>query len=714
MSVLERLHPSVQYHVASSLGWKALRPVQELAAAAILDGDNCVVLAPTAGGKTEAAILPLLSLALSEGRPPVSILYVCPIRALLNNQEARLEALLGLVGRTVFKWHGDVADRPRKRMQRDPPDLLMTTPESLEVMLMSARVAKDALFGHVAAVVVDEVHAFAGDDRGAHLMAVLERVTVFCGRDLQRIGLSATVGDPEAILRWLQGSSRRPARIVNAAAGAPTGPAAADVALDYVANLENAARVIHGLHAGRKRLVFADSRAVVEELGTLLEGAGENVAIVHSSLGAADRQEAERRFAEWREGVIIATSALELGIDIGDLHHVLQIGAPSTVSAFLQRMGRTGRRPGTRPNCTFLGLERGRAFSLLQAAGLLRLWSQGFIEPLEPERRAYPVLAHQLLALAVQEAGVAISDWWAWIGGAACFSEISREDREAILRHMLEQRILATDGARLTLGEEGERRYGAKHFLELYAVFSAPAQLKVLAGNREIGSIDARIAHAREDRPLVVRLAGGTWRVTRVDWDQGCCHAEPTDEPGRAAWLGEGAMLSPWLARAMGSVLRDDANDRWWTPRAQRRIGELREERGHVRDGADDLHAGADGALEWWTFAGGRANALLAGALEERLGERFTAADLRIVIADEAARAPAAVRGAIRELAGELDAPTAERLAAGRARGRLSKFQACLPAELESRFLAARLFDGMTAREVARSFGSPSVAGRDS
>src|SRR5436189_687935 len=175
MAGIERLHPHLQHAIVHDLGWRSLRQVQELTIEAILDGSNSVVLAPTAGGKTEAAIFPLLSRVLTENLKPVSVLYVCPIRALLNNQEERLQSYARMVGLEVFKWHGDVSDSRKQRFRWTPAHVLMTTPESLEVMLISARTDARTLFQNLSAMVIDEVHAFAGDDRGAHLAALLER-----------------------------------------------------------------------------------------------------------------------------------------------------------------------------------------------------------------------------------------------------------------------------------------------------------------------------------------------------------------------------------------------------------------------------------------------------------------------------------------------------------------------------------------------------------
>ena len=171
--------------------------MQEKAIDAVLDGKNCVVLAPTAGGKTEAAFFPVLSAMDAGDWRPVSVIYLSPIRALINNQEDRVGRYAGVIGRRVFKWHGDVSQSARKHFLGSPTDILLTTPESLEAMLISPRVPARALFSGLSVVIIDEIHAFAGDDRGSHLSALLERLTRFCGKDVQRIGLSATVGNPE-------------------------------------------------------------------------------------------------------------------------------------------------------------------------------------------------------------------------------------------------------------------------------------------------------------------------------------------------------------------------------------------------------------------------------------------------------------------------------------------------------------------------------------
>ncbi len=214
-SAFSRFDPLLQEKIVANLGWTSLRPVQDMAAHEILDGRNCVVLAPTAGGKTEAAMFPVLSGCLRNQEPGLRALYICPTRALLNNQEDRLGRYADMVGLGAFKWHGDVTTARRQAFIREPCELVLTTPESLEVMLDSGKVPTAALFRYLRYVVVDEIHALAASDRGAHLLCTLERIRRYASADFQRIGLSATVGNPEEVLRWLQGSSLNPAVLVD-------------------------------------------------------------------------------------------------------------------------------------------------------------------------------------------------------------------------------------------------------------------------------------------------------------------------------------------------------------------------------------------------------------------------------------------------------------------------------------------------------------------
>jgi ATP-dependent Lhr-like helicase len=684
---IDRLSPAVRYQIANGLGWSGLRPVQALSTDAILDGANCVVLAPTAGGKTEAAFLPLLSKMDAEDWRGVSVLYVAPIRALLNNQEARLSTLTRLIGRRAGKWHGDVKATARRRMIDEPPDVLAITPESLEAMLLSTRTPARRFLAHVRAVVIDEVHAFAGDDRGAHLVALLERVTRIAENDIQRIGLSATVGDPEVIVEWLSGSSLRPQRVVDP--GGPRKPP--ELALDFVGTLDNAALLIDRLYPGTRRLVFVDSRRRVEELGYLLSQRGVDVYLSHSSLALSQRTAAEKAFEEGTNCVIVATSALELGIDVGDLDHVIQIDAPSSVSSFLQRMGRTGRRAGSKANCTFLATDDD---ALLRAAAIIDLFRMGYIEPAAPSAWAPHVLAHQAIALAMQEQGSATHAWWTWLEGCAAFRKITAPERESIVRHMVDNDILVEADARLALGARGEKLYGAKNFLELYAVFSTPRALRVMHGQSEVGVIDASFLQAKEQNFPSFVLAGRPWRIVSVDWKSGTCSVEPAEVGGYPRWFGLPVSLERSLCQAMRRVLTGRDVDPSWSKRAVTQLELQRESHAFLEDSSLPLKEDPDGRCRWWTFGGGAGNRVLAGLLELALGERVSPGNTFITFSSGAAESALGIKQAIDALAARtITWDDVARLVDSNQRSRVSKFQPCLPLNIEHGLIARETMD---------------------
>ncbi|MFD5590727.1 DEAD/DEAH box helicase [Streptomyces griseorubiginosus] len=621
---IDLLDPVLGHHIVNTLGWHSLRPLQEEAVAPLLDGEDAVLVAPTAGGKTEAAVFPLLSRMTRRGWKGTSVLYVCPLKALLNNLEPRLEAYAGWLGRTVGLWHGDITTSRRRKLLVERPDILLTTPESLESMLVSTHVDHRAFFSGLHSVVVDEVHAFAGDDRGWHLLAVLERLSRVADRPLQRIGLSATIGNPVELLGWLQGSGkgRRPSRVVapgvkpqpalpgsqgKAALPPPTG----DIELDYVGSVANAAIVISALHRGEKRLVFCESRRTVEELGEQLRLRGVTTFLSHASLSVDERRRAETAFAEARDCVIVSTSTLELGIDVGDLDRVIQLDAPRTVASFLQRLGRTGRRPGSARNCLFLALDDD---GLLSAAALLLQWSRGWVEPVTAPPEPRHLVAQQLLALCLQEHQVGDNLWQEWWGGIGAFGP----GATPVVRHLVEQGYLNQDGGLLFIGPEAEHRYGHRHFMNLTAVFTAPPEFTVMNGRTEIGRTDPDLLTEEVQGPRKLLLAGRSWLVTHIDWSRRRCFVTPTDEGGRARWSGFGAqrVLSFALARATRDVLLGEDPPVRLTQRARTRLTDAREALlDTVHPGGTVITRCPDGDVRWWTWAGHRANATLSASL---------------------------------------------------------------------------------------------------
>ncbi|MFE2759025.1 DEAD/DEAH box helicase [Streptomyces halstedii] len=703
--VLDRLDPVVLHHIVNTLGWLDLRPLQRMAITPLMDGEDAVLLAPTAGGKTEAACFPLLSAMSEQKWTGTSVLYLCPLKALLNNLVGRVDAYAQWLGRRAALWHGDTKESQRQRIRTEAPDILLTTPESLEAMLIGVKTDHARLLGSVRAVVVDEVHAFAGDDRGRHLLAVLERLVRVTGRPIQRIGLSATVGNPEQLLHWLQGAGagNRTGRVVAPgvqlpAAGSsgqgepvtadPSRRPAGEVELDYVGSLDNAAKLIAALHRGEKRLVFCDSRRQVEELGAALRAREVTVFLSHASLSVDERTRSEQAFAEARDCVIVSTSTLELGIDVGDLDRVIQIDSPTSVASFLQRIGRTGRRAGTVRNCLFLAT---REDALLQAAGLLLLWSRGWVEPVNPPPEPRHLVAQQLLAATLQQHRLGDQLWDQQWNGLAPF------DRSAapILRHLTDEGFLDSDGGLLFVGPEAERRFGRRHFIELTASFTAPPQFTVLSGRTEIGRTDPNVLTEERPGPRRLLLSGRSWQVTYIDWVRKRVFVEPADGGGVAKWMGGGiAGLSYALTRAMREVLLGADPPVALTRRAEACLAEQRE-----TDAPDTVHP--DGTVitrvgndvRWWTWAGYRANATLAASIPSvsdplqrpadcwlRLRENVTSAEWRTV----------------REHVGEnLVLPDVDPRAV-----RGLKFSAALPEGLAVSTLAARLADFEGARAV--------------
>lgn len=684
MDAFDRLHPGLQYHLANTLRWNSLRPTQAEAVEPILSGSDILVLAPTAGGKTEAAMFPVLSRMATEDWHGVSVLYICPLRALLNNLQPRIDGYCSWLGRSAAVWHGDANQSQRQKILAARPDVLLTTPESLESMLVSTKVDPRILFDGLRAVIVDEIHAFAGDDRGWHLLAVLERLARIAGRPLQRIGLSATVGNPDHLLAWLQGSFHdRGKTVVAPTVGTPAAP---DIVVDYVGSIANAATVIAALHTGEKRLVFVDSRRQAEELGAELRVAGIETYLSHSSLSAQERRRSEAAFAEARDTVIVATSTLELGIDVGDLDRVIQIGSTRTVASFLQRLGRTGRRAGTTRNCLFLCVDDE---SVLLAAGMLKRWSHGWVEPITPPPHPRHIAAQQLMALCLQQHRISVVEWSDWWGDLPVF-----EDVPEIIEFLISQGYFEPDGPFLQIGPEAERRFGRRYFSDLTAVFTAPPEFIVLAGRVEVGTIGRELLTEEVEGPRVLLLGGRSWKVTHIDWERRRCFVEVADGGGKAKWSGSSGGLSYDITRGLRDVLLGATPDGvTFTARATTVLAELRATYTEtVMAGGLVVRMPDDSPGRWWTWAGTAANRTLQASLPSVIDrrQRIDEKSVRLLPGVTVQEFSAAIASA------EWSDPAVDAKAL-----RALKFSSALPTELATGTLAARLGDVQRAEAVA-------------
>lgn len=606
MSEFEKLHPALQYHVVNSLGWNSLRPTQLQAIDPILSGVHCLLLAPTAGGKTEAAIIPVLSRMMTHAWPGVSVIYVCPIKALLNNLEQRLSYYAGLVGRRVAVWHGDVSQSQKGHALKDAPDVLLTTPESLEGMLVSTRIDRKAWFGNLRVVIADELHAFAADDRGWHMRAVLHRLQQYVPQEMQRIGLSATVSNPEELLNWFAPTGLK--KVVGSASVSTD----ADVTIDFVGSLLNAGTVIARLHRGSKRLVFCDSRSSAEQLTSMLRGQDVRTFLSHASLSHSERKMAETAFAEEKDCVIVATSTLELGIDVGDLDHVIQIDAPATVSSFLQRMGRTGRRSGARRSCLFLCTNDD---SLMLAMGICRLWSEAWVEAAYPPPEPWAIMAQQAMAATLERAQWPRQELISLLCGA--FPESNRQGISDVIGHMVDTGYLMDTDGMLQIGPMTEKQFGRAHYKDLLASFSGAQLLLGRFGSVEVGYIDpTMLTGERQDR--LILLAGKSWRITDVDWKRKTVWLEPAKEGGKARWTGSGRTLSREIAQGIFRALREGTGEHAViSKRAHLEIDQVIEDLPDTGNSISMAITRNDaGGARLWTFGGTRANRSIAKQIQ--------------------------------------------------------------------------------------------------
>ena len=484
--------------------WTELTAVQQAAIPAILGQQSTLVLGPTAGGKTEAAMLPLLDRWQLEGwkadRP--SILCLSPLKALLDDQLHRWRRATALVGASAFTWHGDVSYDERRAFRAAPADVLLTTPESLELLLSNGD-DRGRLAG-VRAVVIDEAHVFVGGPRGAQVASLLERLESTAHHDIQRIALSATVSDRNAVVAWLRGRSLREAGAVDG--GRPT--IGEVVTIRSYETSDEAAETIVRERQGRRCLVFADSRRRVEDLAVRL-----GVAAHHSSVSGDRRASALDDLRNGVSDLLVATSSLEMGIDVGDLGLVVHDGPPPGPSSYLQRLGRAGRRTGHRAITFLVGSPDDL---LLVLANLLRA-RRGELDPVNPRRGARLVLGQQAVLFARQQSISNRAELYETLRFSPVFSEL-RADIDATIKHLVECGYLASRGDALALGTEGQRRYGAG-VRDLLATFQGSSSVAVVdEDGHEVGDVDWSLVEA-EDAPARragLVLGGTRWTIVAV------------------------------------------------------------------------------------------------------------------------------------------------------------------------------------------------------
>lgn len=544
-SVFSSLHESLRQVLSQRLGWSELREVQERACVAISGGSDTLVIAPTAGGKSEAALIPVMDAVLKNGLPGVACLYIAPLKALINDQEERFSLFCLPASLSVMKWHGDVPKGGRS-WKGEPPHFLMITPESLEVLLQEHELSQD--LRQVRFVIVDELHAFVETDRGVHLRVLLDRLDELAGRKIQRIGLSATAGNPQEILSWLS-DGRQGQKLVEVA------PAPKEKHFSFIIEPDedrwtsSLVRVV----AGRKALVFVNSRSGAEHLMKALSGRVRNLHIHHSSLSPEMRRKAEDAFLSEDGACIICTSTLELGIDIGDLDVVVQVGPPDTVSSFLQRMGRSGRRG--RPAFVVFVLET--PCQLLCSCAIIECAIDRRVEDLYPPERPFNVLLQQLF-LSLQSGRMGRGTLMKTLLARPAFSGIQKAELERLIRHLIDEGYIATDGEMLMPGTEAERVLGRSNWKDLYSVIPGGGEYRAMTPDGEaVGKLDARFVNSHSDGD--VTLGGQTWSMVKCDEGHNIVVVVPSGAGGaRTFWRGSGdAGFSGLICERAGAIRKE-------------------------------------------------------------------------------------------------------------------------------------------------------------
>ncbi len=610
MAVFDLYAPFVQDYIYRR-NWQNLRAIQVAAAEAIFHTEENVLLtASTASGKTEAAFFPILSLLHRNPPSSVGCIYIGPLKALINDQFSRLTELCEEGNIPVWHWHGDVAQSHKAKLMKHPSGILQITPESLEAMLLHKHAAIPRLFGDLRFVVIDEVHSLLRGDRGGQTLCLIQRLSRLAGVNPRRIGLSATVGDPEGTGAFLAlgtgrqtlipkiqapGSSWRLSmehffvKDVQAAEGkdipealevleekTDTAPQNADPGLGY----------IYEHTRGKKCLLFVNSREECETVTTTLRQycemnhEADRFLIHHGNLSASYRETAEAMMKDDSQYLTTVTTAtLELGIDIGRLERAFQIDAPWTVSSFLQRMGRTGRRDAPAEMWFVIREDEPEVramlpstipWKLLQGIALVQLYlEERWCEPPRLNRLPYSLLYHQTmstLASCGELSPAALADR---VLTLPYFHRVSQQDYKVLLRHLLAaDHIQQTEQGGLIVGLAGERVVNSFKF---YGVFVESEEYTVRCESQELGTVVQPPPVGEK-----VAIAGHVWEVLDVDHKRHLVYCRQVK--GRIpAYFGEcPGDLHTRVLRRMRQVLQEDTRYPYLMKNAVARLGQAR------------------------------------------------------------------------------------------------------------------------------------------
>ncbi len=585
-----RLAPFIQEYIYTH-GWTELRPVQVEACKVIFDTDAHLLLAAgTASGKTEAAFLPVLTLLHEKPVNTIGVLYIGPIKALINDQFERLDNLLKEADIPVQHWHGDVSQSRKQILLKDPKGVLQITPESLESLLINKNTELSRLFKDLQFVIIDEIHAFMGSDRGYQILCQLARLAKFSEKPPRRIGLSATLGDYSSAAQWLQAGTDRQV-ITSDIQG---GQRKLHLAVEHfhVPNqpIENNNSVVSPYYRyifnhtkSRNCLIFANNRAETESVIATLrqiaftEGLPDIYHVHHGSISAKLRETAEAAMRDRNSAAVTAaTVTLELGIDIGQLERVIQLEAPISVSSFLQRLGRSGRRgepAEMRLVCAEAELSGEESlpeqipWQLLQAIAIIQLYlEERWIEPIHPVQYPLSLLYHQTMSILAAMGELSPAALAAQVLTLPPFSAISKDDFRQLLRYLIEiDHIQQTEQGKLIIGLTGEKIVRSFQF---YAVFADNREYKVRDDSIEIGSIIMPPPPGNQ-----FTLAGRTWEVLDIEPKARTIWVKHVEGMASISWRGGSSSdIHAKVLQRMRRVLFEDVSYSYLQDNAKERL----------------------------------------------------------------------------------------------------------------------------------------------
>ncbi|NUU62141.1 DEAD/DEAH box helicase [Paenibacillus agri] len=591
-----RLAPFIKEFIYKNR-WETLREAQVDACRVLFETPNHLLIASgTASGKTEAAFFPALTELYERPSDSVGILYIAPLKALINDQFTRLNDLLREGGIPVWHWHGDVPQAEKTKLMQKPSGVLQITPESLEGLLMNRPNAIPALFNDLRFIVIDEVHAFMGGDRGIQVLSQLARISRMAGCSPRRIGLSATLSDYESVTKWLAAGTRQPVEI-----SAPQGGRKLRLSVEHFSfpdardekgaeQLELARQsyfdYIYDYTHLKKALIFTNSRTDAEsailEMRRIAAKRGERDVfhVHHGSISALLREETE---AALRQGpgpaVAAATLTLELGIDLGELERVIQLGAPYSCASFVQRLGRSGRRGDAASEMIFVTPEEEdeeaqlparMPWSLLRAIAVIELYvREKWVEPLAVRKLPVGLLYHQTMSILKSMGEAEPDDLKEAVLSLPSFREVAPEDYDDFLTYLLGMgQIEKMDEGSLLIGLAGEKIVNNFRF---YAVFKDDEEHVVYNGTEEIGSITTVPPPG-----YCFTLAGKLWKVEEVDNRHKAVYVKTSRGKVDTLWLGAGGDVHTRIMTKIREVLGDTALYPYLAPSAAARLERAR------------------------------------------------------------------------------------------------------------------------------------------